>query len=245
MIQSHSVVSFIIQDRDPFRNPAQSMLKTMVMTTGEFEFDTIFFATQLDFVTVSYIIWIVFVILMPVLLTNLLVRGWAIVIDPICNWEFVKCFLNTWKTIFENLCILNSSLSSHLQYSMTGWFGCWWYQTSTRRRWTEEAGPAGTTHNHSVIINQCITHHKVELALSAEKFISWWIGRRYVLRKSSKVYPNRQNSAWEYLQSFWGVERFDAPTRIARATQPQHVMQYISRIKEVDHPKCKFIHAKV
>jgi len=47
------------------------------MTTGEFEFDTIFFETQLDFVTISYILWIVFVILMPVLLTNLLVRGWG------------------------------------------------------------------------------------------------------------------------------------------------------------------------
>ena len=86
-IQPHhdSVVSFIIQDRDPFRNPARSMLKTMVMTAGEYEFDTIFFATQLDFATVSYIIWIVFVILMPILLANLLVRGGAMVIDPICK----------------------------------------------------------------------------------------------------------------------------------------------------------------
>jgi len=64
-----------MQDRDPFRNPGRSMLKTMVMTTGEFEFDTIFFATGLDFAEVSYILWIVFVILMPVLLTNLLVSG--------------------------------------------------------------------------------------------------------------------------------------------------------------------------
>jgi len=57
----------------------------MVMTAGEYEFDTIFFATQLDFATVSYIIWIVFVILMPILLANLLVRGGAMVIDPICK----------------------------------------------------------------------------------------------------------------------------------------------------------------
>jgi len=64
----------------------------------------------------------------------------------------------------------------------------------------------------------------VELALSAEKFISRWVGRRFVLRKFSKVLPNRQTSAWEYLQSFWGVERFDAPTRIARALQPQQVL---------------------
>jgi len=51
------------------------MLKTMVMTTGEFEFDTIFFENALDFAAVSYILWIVFVVLMPVLLTNLLVSG--------------------------------------------------------------------------------------------------------------------------------------------------------------------------
>ena len=45
----------------------------MVMTTGEFEFDTIFFSDTLDFAVISYILWIIFVILMPVLLTNLLV----------------------------------------------------------------------------------------------------------------------------------------------------------------------------
>ena len=45
----------------------------MVMTTGEFEFDTIFFANPLDYVAISYILWIIFIILMPVLLTNLLV----------------------------------------------------------------------------------------------------------------------------------------------------------------------------
>ena len=45
----------------------------MVMTTGEFEFDTIFFSDTLDFAHVSYILWIIFIILMPVLLTNLLV----------------------------------------------------------------------------------------------------------------------------------------------------------------------------
>ena len=62
-----------VQDRDPFRNPGRSLVKTMVMTTGEFEFDTIFFADTLDFAVVSYILWIIFIILMPVLLTNLLV----------------------------------------------------------------------------------------------------------------------------------------------------------------------------
>ena len=45
----------------------------MVMTTGEFEFDTIFYAATLDYAAISYILWIIFIIFMPVLLTNLLV----------------------------------------------------------------------------------------------------------------------------------------------------------------------------
>ena len=54
----------------------------MVMTTGEFDFDGIFFNSQEDaeegqdlfYPEVAYILWIVFIILMPVILTNLLVR---------------------------------------------------------------------------------------------------------------------------------------------------------------------------
>ena len=46
----------------------------MVMTTGEFEFDTIFYSDTLDFAVISYILWIIFIIFMPVLLTNLLVH---------------------------------------------------------------------------------------------------------------------------------------------------------------------------
>ena len=55
----------------------------MTMTTGEFDFDSIFRqdptgekdgAEEIPFPTISYILWIVFVILMPILLTNMLVR---------------------------------------------------------------------------------------------------------------------------------------------------------------------------
>ncbi len=69
--------------RSPFSTPARSLLKTMTMTTGEFEFDTIFRqdpagesddAEEIPFRTISYILWIVFVIIMPILLTNMLVR---------------------------------------------------------------------------------------------------------------------------------------------------------------------------
>ena len=52
----------------------------MTMTTGEFEFDQIFRQvgdrpniTDLQYPTSSYILWILFIILMPILLTNLLV----------------------------------------------------------------------------------------------------------------------------------------------------------------------------
>jgi hypothetical protein len=59
----------------------------MTMTTGEFDFDSIFRqdpvgesddAEEIPFPQISYILWIVFVILMPVLLTNMLVR-WLVV----------------------------------------------------------------------------------------------------------------------------------------------------------------------
>ena len=62
----------------------RSLLKTMTMSTGELDFDAIFRqnpsgasdgAEEIPFSTVSYILWIVFVILMPVLLTNMLVCG--------------------------------------------------------------------------------------------------------------------------------------------------------------------------
>ena len=68
--------------RTPFSTPARALLKTMTMTTGEFEYDGIFRQTpdgtmpgldEIPFPPVSYILWIVFIILMPILLTNLLV----------------------------------------------------------------------------------------------------------------------------------------------------------------------------
>jgi len=57
------------------------MLKTLVMTTGEFEFDTIFVNEQesvddgldLLFPALTSILWIVFVVTMPILFNNLLV----------------------------------------------------------------------------------------------------------------------------------------------------------------------------
>ena len=59
------------------------MLKTLVMTTGEFEFDTIFVNDQglvddglvVPFPTLTTILWIIFVVTMPILFNNLLVSN--------------------------------------------------------------------------------------------------------------------------------------------------------------------------
>ena len=58
----------------------------MTMTTGEFEYDSIFrqfpggtaegsddITTEIPFLPVSFLLWIIFLVLMPILLTNLLV----------------------------------------------------------------------------------------------------------------------------------------------------------------------------
>ena len=54
----------------------------MTMTTGEFEFDGIFRQVpgglgmnfpEIEFVPISFVLWILFLILMPILLMNLLV----------------------------------------------------------------------------------------------------------------------------------------------------------------------------
>ena len=63
----------------PFRNAGLSFIKTVVMTTGEFEYDSIFGHNNenrnllTSFPVVAYILWIIFLIIMPILLTNLLV----------------------------------------------------------------------------------------------------------------------------------------------------------------------------
>ena len=60
------------------------MLKILSMTAGDFSFDTVFRhspsgesenAKDILFPSISYILWIIFVILMPVLFTNMLVNN--------------------------------------------------------------------------------------------------------------------------------------------------------------------------
>ena len=57
------------------------------MTAGDFSFDTVFrrspsgeteSAQEIQFPPISYILWIIFVILMPILFTNMLVNTHAV-----------------------------------------------------------------------------------------------------------------------------------------------------------------------
>ena len=60
-----------------FSNIWRSVLKTLVMTTGELDFDTIYLNDD-DTMRLAYpieftILWVVFIIMMPILFSNLLV----------------------------------------------------------------------------------------------------------------------------------------------------------------------------
>ena len=62
------------------------MLKTLVMTTGEFEFDTLYINEQdsvdeglsLFLPELTGIFWVIFIIIMPILFSNLLVGNYMI-----------------------------------------------------------------------------------------------------------------------------------------------------------------------
>lgn len=67
-----------------FHTPAFSLMKSLVMTTGEFEYEQVFrFRDSQDdeppgalhFEAMSNILWVIFVILMPLLFVNLLVSS--------------------------------------------------------------------------------------------------------------------------------------------------------------------------
>ena len=71
--------------RSPFANPFRALIKTMTMTTGELDYESIFhyssggsaqdeLVSDIPFPVISFILWIVFLILMPILLANMLVR---------------------------------------------------------------------------------------------------------------------------------------------------------------------------
>ena len=74
-----------IMQRSSFATPGRAIVTTMVMTTGDFEYDAIFRqqtggtapgeeVDEIPFPPVSFLLWIIFLALMPILLANLLVR---------------------------------------------------------------------------------------------------------------------------------------------------------------------------
>ena len=73
---NHGDMHFIVLQPSPFSSPASSLFKLTSMTAGDFSFNTILgFESDgmISFPTISYIAWILFIIVMPILFTNLLV----------------------------------------------------------------------------------------------------------------------------------------------------------------------------
>ena len=66
-----------IHQRTAFSHPGRAIVKVMAMTTGELDYDDLFHQQEgedeIAFPPVSFILWVVFLVLMPVLLSNLLV----------------------------------------------------------------------------------------------------------------------------------------------------------------------------
>ena len=61
---------------DAFGSVGSTLLKSVIMTTGELDFDDNFIDRDV-FYPFLYCLWIVFVIVMPVLFNNLLVRTYC------------------------------------------------------------------------------------------------------------------------------------------------------------------------
>ena len=64
--------------RHAFIHPARAVVKVMSMTTGELDYDDIFHhkegEEEIAFPLISFPLWVIFLVMMPVLLNNYLVR---------------------------------------------------------------------------------------------------------------------------------------------------------------------------
>ena len=93
---------FLCLQRVPFSSPILSLIKTMTMTEGEFDFDNNFAlvpganVSRITYPITSFTLWIIFLILMSILLTNLLVS----------YIHECSCMVN-----FSFLCILQTGLA--------------------------------------------------------------------------------------------------------------------------------------
>ena len=95
-----------------FSNPLKSLLKTLTMTTGEFEYDSIFEdPTQpLHYYISAIIIWVIFIVMMPILLMNLLV---GLAVDDIKGVQE-----NAELKRFEMQVVLVLNIESKLPYGL-------------------------------------------------------------------------------------------------------------------------------
>ena len=124
---SHTQSSGIL-DTSPFRTPGLSIHKTMTMTAGEFDYDTIFGNSGDDkdqlteFAGLAYFMWIVFLIAMHILLVNLLVSECMCLGAYIHVYTHIVCRrvctsaeaidLSIYSIIMFNLNITNSASKS-------------------------------------------------------------------------------------------------------------------------------------
>ncbi|XP_022241901.1 transient receptor potential cation channel subfamily A member 1 homolog isoform X2 [Limulus polyphemus] len=120
----------LLQNQDPFENIGESILKTSVMMIGEIEFDSIFNDSEnpIHFKPPTYILFVIFLILMSIIIMNLLVglavddiksvqehaalTRLAMQVDLVLNVESIlpiifrrhciqqkqTCYPNAWKT---------------------------------------------------------------------------------------------------------------------------------------------------
>ena len=68
----------VLLQRHAFIHPARVVVKVMSMTTGELDYDDIFHhkegEEEIPFPLISFPLWVIFLVMMPVLLNNYLVR---------------------------------------------------------------------------------------------------------------------------------------------------------------------------
>ena len=84
--------------RNAFSNPGRAILKVMAMTTGELDYDELYHQQEgeeeIAFPEVSFLLWVTFLILMPILLSNLLVN---------CQIFFATIQFLAWHCSIEDL----------------------------------------------------------------------------------------------------------------------------------------------
>ena len=118
-------------------HPARAVVKVMSMTTGELDYDDIFHQQEgeeeVGFPLISFPLWVIFLVMMPVLLNNYLVR-WRHIKLPllayssiVCQCVYADCFrMHVNSVLVANdkyshfhivfTCICHTCIVSHTKY---------------------------------------------------------------------------------------------------------------------------------